>query len=74
MFGDYKYYAFSWLFFHGFISKVSIWFRLGKRGIAFKRTPLPFSERNGFRKYLKLPFGWRVVYLTPPYLLHDEEI
>lgn len=48
----------------------SIWFRVrlwpfGGRGLMLKSKlvrPL-FSERNGYRRHLKLPGGWRLEYL-----------
>ena len=35
------------------------WFRIFGYGISFEKTRLNFSERNGYKKILKLPFGWR---------------
>lgn len=51
---------------YGLIMKDVIWIRVVffNWGLAFKRTPLLFSERNGYKKYLKLPFGWRLIILT----------
>ena len=48
-------------------SKLGGWIRWGKyqRGIAIKSSRLLFSERNGYRKYTKLPFGFRLVRLDP---------
>lgn len=44
-----------------------VWFRLGRQGpgIAFKRTPLLFSERHGHRKFIRVGFGWRLVLWGP---------
>ncbi len=42
-----------------YISKDLCWFKIYKWGISISREPLRFSERNGYTKYLKLPFGWR---------------
>lgn len=44
-----------------------IWFRLGRNGygLSIKRTEMLFSERYGNRKYLKLPFGWRLALVKP---------
>jgi len=36
------------------------WFRFRCIGFSIKRTPLVFSERNGYTKYWRLPFGWRL--------------
>lgn len=36
------------------------WFRIFGYGLHFTNGRLNFSERNGFQKPLKLPFGWRV--------------
>ena len=46
-------------------SKLGGWIRWGKyqRGIAIKSSRLLFSERNGYKKYKKLPFGFRLVRL-----------
>lgn len=44
-----------------------MWFRFGRNGYgaSIKRTEMLFSERYGYRKYLKLPFGWRLTLLKP---------
>lgn len=34
-------------------------------GLSLKRTQLLFSERYGYKKYFKLPFGWRLMVLKP---------
>lgn len=39
---------------------------LGFRGFYLSRHPLSFSERNGFARYLPLPFGWRFRLLETP--------
>jgi hypothetical protein len=43
------------------------WFRFGLRGpgLSFRNRnyEMLFSERNGYRKSLKLPYGWRVLWL-----------
>jgi hypothetical protein len=47
-----------------YLSRDVIWIRpFGGRGIALKRTRLLFSERSGDTKYLRLPFGWRAIWL-----------
>lgn len=48
-------------------SKLGGWIRWGKyqRGIAIKSSRLLFSERNSYKKYTKLPFGFRLVRLDP---------
>ena len=53
--------------FYGFICKELIWVRVGGRGygLAIKKTPILFSERYGYVKYWRLPFGWRLVILKP---------
>jgi hypothetical protein len=52
----------------GYFSKNLIWVRFGVNSAGFKlsRTRLLFSERNGYKKYIKLPFGWRVSFLNRP--------
>ena len=50
---------------YGAVSKDLMWVRLKRLdiGIAIKRTPMLFSERNKIKKYLPLGFGWRMIYL-----------
>lgn len=45
------------------ISGVGFWFRICGWGLWFAKRPLTFSERNGFRKVRRLPYGWRWGYL-----------
>lgn len=47
-------------FFCYYLSTDVLWFRVLGRGLAFKRTPPLFSERNGYRRSLTLLGGWRV--------------
>ena len=49
------------------ISSDTIWIRIPAHGygLTIKKTDLLFSERNGYKKYLKLPFGWRLSLLKP---------
>lgn len=35
------------------------WFRIFGWGLWFSNGPLSFSERNGYVRVNKLPFGWR---------------
>ena len=53
---------FDYKLIYGFTSKNFKWIRIGwiKYGIVLKKTPLLFSERYGYTKYLKLPFCWRI--------------
>ena len=46
------------------ISATSIWYRRRGCGWLLTRSPLLFSERNGHRKFRRLPFGWRLRRLT----------
>jgi hypothetical protein len=41
------------------------WIRFGMYGVGFSiaRTPMLFSERMGHKKYIRLPFGWRLSYM-----------
>jgi len=50
---------------YGLVAKNLIWIRffLGHWGICIKRTPLVFSERYGYKKYIPLPGGWRIGFL-----------
>jgi hypothetical protein len=58
--------SFNLILIHGWVSNGCLWIRLGpKTGIGFsvgKETPL-FSERYGFRRYIQLPFGYKIQYL-----------
>lgn len=51
---------FDWWPVYGTISRDLYWirFRWGRWGIAIKKTPKLFSERNGCMRSLPLPFGW----------------
>uniref|UniRef100_A0A6M3IIQ7 Uncharacterized protein n=1 Tax=viral metagenome TaxID=1070528 RepID=A0A6M3IIQ7_9ZZZZ len=53
---------FDWFIFYGFISVRLIWIRIMffNHGISLDKTPLRFSERYGYHKYLRLPYGWRI--------------
>lgn len=35
------------------------WFRIFGYGLSFSNSQLTFSERNGYKKFLKLPCGFR---------------
>lgn len=52
------------------------WIRIGTfgYGLHFNRSPMLFSERNGYTKtkYLKLPLKWRVSLLKPCNRKMDE--
>jgi len=50
---------------YGLISSNLVWIRVAGLGygLAIKKTPMLFSERNGLVKHLPLPFGWRAVFL-----------
>lgn len=39
------------------------WFRILGYGLHFTNGVLAYSERNGFKKFLKLPFGFRCKFL-----------
>lgn len=41
------------------ITGTGFWFRILGWGLWFCNSPLSFSERNGYIKVRKLPFGWR---------------
>ncbi len=41
------------------------WFRIFGYGVHIVNSPLLFSERHGYTKIRKLPFGFRLKYLTP---------
>ena len=58
-------YCFDCWFMYGFISHDVVWMRIKwiNCGVAFKKTPLLFSERMKITKYIPLPKGWRMVYL-----------
>lgn len=47
-------------------TKTSFWVRILGIGISVSKEPMLFSMRNGYKKYLKLPFGWRISYLPKP--------
>lgn len=55
---------FDYKIFYGMIAKDSIWVRIFglNCGISLTKTPLLFSERYGYRKYIKI-FGWRIHWL-----------
>ncbi len=36
------------------------WIRIFGRGFHASNGSLNFSERNGYTKFLRLPFGWRI--------------
>jgi hypothetical protein len=42
------------------ISDDGVCYRWRGRGWSLDRSPLTFSERNGYREFRRLPFGWRV--------------
>jgi len=42
------------------LTGAGMWFRVFGRGFHFKRGSMSFSERYGYKKFLQLPFGWRV--------------
>lgn len=44
-----------------YIGTTLVWLRYGDRVVALQRGPLTFSERNGYRPYRLLPFGWRII-------------
>lgn len=39
------------------------WLRINGVGFVIRRDALMFSERYGYTKYLRLPFGWRANWL-----------
>jgi len=42
------------------------WFRIfWGYGLHFTNGKMRFSERHGYEKFLRLPFGWRIKILTP---------
>lgn len=45
--------------FCGHRDKHNVWFRIFGVGLCFRNGPPLFSERMGFKKCLRLPFGWR---------------
>lgn len=51
----------KWPFFCYNFSKDVIWFRFYGSGGAFKRSFPLYSERNGLKKTINLPFGWRFI-------------
>lgn len=48
-------------------AKLGAWIRYGKyqKGYSLKSSPLSFSERNGYKKYTPLGFGFRLIKLDP---------
>ena len=56
---------FDYYFIYGYLSNDLKWIRIRwlNYGIAIKKTPLLFSERNLYTWYLPLPFGWRLTIL-----------
>lgn len=57
--------AFNLWIIYGYISHDVVWMRLKwvNCGVAFKNTPLLFSERMKITKYISLPKGWRMIFL-----------
>lgn len=52
--------------FEGMRTGSGFWFRIfWGYGLHFTNGMKLFSERNGFEKRLKLPFGWRVKFIKP---------
>lgn len=47
-------------------TKTSFWIRIFGRGVSISKEPMLFSMRIGKKKYLKLPFGWRVSCFPKP--------
>jgi hypothetical protein len=41
------------------VAGAGAWFRIFGWGLWFSNGNLSFSERNGYKKVRKLPFGWR---------------
>lgn len=41
------------------------WFRLFGYGLSINNSRLTFSQRNGYTKYARLPFGYKAVWLKP---------
>lgn len=48
------------MIFCGYKSKDVIWFRVLGYGLSIKRTPMLFSERNKYKRTIRLGFGWRL--------------
>lgn len=48
-----------------YIASTLVWLRCGKHILVISRAPLLFSERNGYKKYKKLWFGWRIMDVKP---------
>lgn len=46
-----------------FMDGTGFWVRFFGWGLWFSNGPLSFSERNGYKKFVKLPFGWRMGFL-----------
>jgi hypothetical protein len=42
------------------------WFRVFGYGLSFSKMKLTFSERSKINKFVKLPFGWRLTFLSKP--------
>ena len=40
------------------------WFRIFGFGLSFTKAAALFGERQGYKKRLRLPFGWRVEILN----------
>jgi hypothetical protein len=47
------------------LSKSNFWYRWRDRGWLLTRSPMLFSERNGYMEFRQLPFGWRLRRLKP---------
>lgn len=52
-----------------YLSSKVCWIRISSDGygLSLKNTRLLFSEKYGYRKSLKLPFGWRLMIIRPIY-------
>lgn len=60
---DMKYFQFhSWRH-EGYYFGSGCWFRILGIGLRFTNGVLTFNERHGHKKYMKLPFGYRVTIL-----------
>jgi len=46
--------------FSGYKGRYVTWFRIFGFGLFFTKWEPVFSERHGYKKRLRLPFGWRV--------------
>lgn len=51
--------------FYGVLARDFVWIRIAwlKYGIAIKKTPKLYSEREGYKKSVPLPGGWRIMIL-----------